>query len=281
MVYHGRMVASGGGAHREGVIRPSRVHGEERRERKRACSWCDRGMSTIDPDAAWRERSTRRITGASLLLPGLFLLGAGAVLGWALTRGAATGFSDEVQDQDIAAIIAAIASSFALMAALGLWVSAASRNARLPGWLTAVGVAVLGAAVGHAVVALPPGLVQEPVVGPLAFGLAVAAVALLGLGTVARAGRARRLDAADELVRTTSPVAGSVTNQGYTHFDEASRILTAVTYTFHDAAGQQRWVKRAATIDVRDPIVNGEEVDVWFDRQDPSDENRIVIRRRR
>ncbi|OZB89819.1 MAG: hypothetical protein B7X41_00780 [Microbacterium sp. 14-71-5] len=103
-------------------------------------------MSTIDPDAAWRERSTRRITGASLLLPGLFLLGAGAVLGWALTRGAATGFSDEVQDQDIAAIIAAIASSFALMAALGLWVSAASRNARLPGWLTAVGVAVLGAA---------------------------------------------------------------------------------------------------------------------------------------
>jgi len=27
-------------------------------------------------------------------------------------------------------------------------------------------------------------------------------------------------------------------------------------------------------------IVNGEEVDVWFDCRDPSDENRIVTRRR-
>lgn len=237
-------------------------------------------MSTIDPDAAWRERSPRRATGASLLIPGVFLLGAGAVLGWALTRGAATGFSDDVQEQDVAAIIAAIASSFALLIALGLWSVAAARNPRLPGWLTAVGVAVLGAAVGHAVVALPPELLQDPVVDPLAFGLALAAVALLGLGLIARAGRARRLAAADELVRTTTPVTGSVTNQGYTHFDDASRILTAVTYTFRDAAGQQRWVKRAATIDVRNPLVNGEEVDIWFDRQDPSDENRIVIRRR-
>ncbi|KJL34212.1 DUF3592 domain-containing protein [Microbacterium azadirachtae] len=237
-------------------------------------------MSTIDPDAAWREHSPRRTTGASLLVPGLLLLGAGAVLAWALTRGAATGFSDDAQEQDVAAIIAAIASFFVLLIALGLWVGVASRNPRLPGWLTAVGIAVLGATVGHAVVALPPELLQDPVVDPLAFGLAIAAVALLGLGLVARAGRARRLDAADELVRTTTPVTGSVTNQGYTHFDDASRILTAVTYTFRDAAGQQRWVKRAATIDVRNPLVNGEEVDVWFDRQDPSDENRIVIRRR-
>ncbi|MFJ4167162.1 hypothetical protein ACIPY5_16540 [Microbacterium sp. NPDC089698] len=237
-------------------------------------------MSTIDPDAARRERTTRRTTGARLIVPGLFLLGAGAVLGWGLTRGAATGFSDDVPEQDVEAIIAAIASSFALMIAFGLWVGAAARNPRLPGWLTAIGIAMLGAAVGHAVVAPPPELLRNPVVDPLAFGLCVGAVALLGLGMAARAARARRLDAADELVRTTSPVTGSVTNQGYTHFEDASRILTAVTYTFRDAAGQQRWVKRAATIDARDPIVNGEEVDVWFDRQDPSDENRIVIRRR-
>ena len=81
-------------------------------------------------------------------------------------------------------------------------------------------------------------------------------------------------------MRTTSPVTGSVTNQGYTDFDEASQVITAVTYTFRDGSGVQRWVTKPSTIHVRDPLVNGEEVDVWFDRQDPSDQNKIVIRRR-
>ena len=237
-------------------------------------------MSTIDPDSARRERPLRRTTAASLLTPGLFLLGAGGVLAWGLTRGAATGFSDDAADQDVPAIIAAICSSFVLLIALGAWSIAASRNPRLPGWLAGIGVAVLGATAGHAVVALPPRWLQEPVFDLVAVSLAATAGVLLVLATIARAGRARRLDAAEELVRTTSPVTGSVTNQGYTDFDEASQVITAVTYTFRDGSGVQRWVTKPATIHVRDPLVNGEEVDVWFDRQDPSDQNKIVIRRR-
>ncbi|MFD6700020.1 MULTISPECIES: DUF3592 domain-containing protein [unclassified Microbacterium] len=237
-------------------------------------------MSTIDPDVARRQRPLRRTTAASLIVPGLFLLGAGGVLAWGLTRGAATGFSDDAADQDVPAIIAAIGSSFVLLIALGAWTGAAGRNPRLPGWLAGAGVAVLGAAAGHALVAPPPAWLREPVLDVVAFGLAVVAVVLLWLGTVARAARARRLDAAEELVRTTSPVTGSVTNQGYTDFDEASQVITAVTYTFRDGSGVQRWVTKPATIHVRDPLVNGEEVDIWFDRQDPSDQNKIVIRRR-
>jgi len=237
-------------------------------------------MSTIDPDVARRERSLRRTTAASLLVPGLFLLGASGVLAWGLTRGAATGFSDDAADQDVPAIIAAICSSFVILIALGMWAGAASRNPRLPGWLSAVSVAVFGAAGGHAVVALPPRWLQEPVLDIVTLGLVAIAVVLLVLAMRARARRVRLLDAAEELVRTTSPVTGSVTNQGYADFDDASQVLTAVTYTFRDGSGVQRWVTKPATIHVRDPLVNGEEVDVWFDRQNPSDQNRIVIRRR-
>jgi len=39
-------------------------------------------------------------------------------------------------------------------------------------------------------------------------------------------------------------------------------------------------VQRSTRIPVADPLVNGEVVDVWFDRADPSNTKRIVIRRR-
>lgn len=60
----------------------------------------------------------------------------------------------------------------------------------------------------------------------------------------------------------------------------SSALITTVTYAFEDAAGTRRFVQRSTRIPVADPLVNGEVADVWFDRADPSNTKRIVIRRR-
>lgn len=247
-------------------------------------------MSLIDPDVtvpgprSWETNAVTPAMVLRLVLWGVVLAGAAVVVGWGLTRGAATGFSDAPGEQDEPATAATIIASFPLLVALGGWVAGASRNPRLPGWATAVGIALLGAATGHAVAAPPPRILQEPAIDAVTVGLGVAALALLVLGAVFRRTRVRRDAARRALVRSTPPVTGTVTNPGNMEFDDdegsATWIVTGVSYAFRDASGTERHVTRTATVHRDSPIVIGEEVDIWYDRQDPSNEDLLVIRRR-
>ena len=236
-------------------------------------------MSTIDPDAVKKVRDERPTTAAQLVLPGILLLFFAGMLAWSITRLAQEPTRNE-DDPGAMTLVWLALSALMTLTALGQWMRRAIRNPRLPGWITALGIALLGGAAGHSVVPEPPALFGLPVVDALTLALGAAGLVLLFLGAGARSARTRRIDAEEEIVRTTAPVTGSVTNQGYTHFGDADKILTAVTYSFRDGAGVQRWVKRPATIYVRDPLATGEEVDVWFDPMDPANEQKIVIRRR-
>jgi hypothetical protein len=249
-------------------------------------------VSTVDPDDVSREQGPRewKTTGVSghavvgLVVYGLILLSTAGGIAWGLTRGSFTGFVEYGPEKDEVAIIVTIVSSFPFLAAFGGWVWVAARNPRLPGWATATGIALFGAAAGHAMTAPRPEIIQAPFFDAVSVGLGVGGVVLLALGAVSRTARVRQLDFQDELMRTSSPVAGTVSNPGNMNFDSsdgsASWIGTSATYTFHDASGVQRWVTQGVTVHRSRPLVKGENVDVWFDRQDPSNTSRIVIRRR-
>lgn len=231
-------------------------------------------MSTIDPDAARRARATRVPQQRDQVLPGILVfLGAG-VLAASIASMGRTPDDWSIEWSTMMMLLGAAGSVIGAIAAFGgmfLWVGATIKNPRLLGWSMPISLGLIGAGLGNAAAGQP----VLPVV-LIAIGAALAIV-----GVIVWRRRNGRIDIEDDIIRTTSPVAGEVTNQGYTHFSESSRILTAVTYAFTDAQGIRRFVQRSAVIEARDPIITGELVDVWYDRQNPSNENRIVVRRRR
>lgn len=232
-------------------------------------------MSTVDPDAARRERAARVPTEKDLVVPGILAFLGGAVVTGSIVATAqvpAAGAVDENTAGLLVAMGGVLLGGLVTIGALIFWGRASFRNPRLLGWVTPVAFVILGSAVAFFFVTgsfvLPSALVG---VAALVFVLAL----------TARQRRLSLIDLEDRIVRESTPVEGIVTNQGYTHFGESNRILTAVTYAFDDAQGTRRFVQRGAMIDIADPVVEGERVDVWFDRLNPSDEKRIVVRRRR
>lgn len=231
-------------------------------------------MSTVDPDAARRARAARTPQQRDQLLPGILtFVGSGALAASISSMGASPD-DWSVELSTFMMLLGAAGSVVGALAAFGglfLWMGAIIKNPRLLGWSVGVALGLIGAGIGTAVT----GQAVLPVV------LIAIGVVLAILGVLVWTRRNGRIDVEDEIIRTTAPVTGAVTNQGYTHFSESSRILTSVTYAFTDAQGTRRFVQRSAVIDARDPIVDGEAVDIWYDRQNPSDEKRIVVRRRR
>lgn len=241
--------------------------------------WSDRSMSTIDPDAARRERDARERTPSSLILPGVLLLVLPAALAWGIGQTIAGSLTD-TESGFFLYLALIIVGSVGSVLSLTAWVNRSSRNPRLLGAGAAVGIGLIGAGAGLMLSDRTPGWIGEPRSDVVAFVLAVIGVLLLAVSLWVRVLRSGRLDVEEQIIRTSTPVAGVVTNQGYTQFGESSRLLTEVTYAFDDASGTRRYVKRPTTIDAADPIVEGEMVDVWYDRLDPSDLRRIVVRRR-
>ncbi|WP_217185037.1 DUF3592 domain-containing protein [Streptomyces sp. AC495_CC817] len=231
-------------------------------------------MSTVDPDAARRARASRTPTERDQLLPGVLALLGAAALAVSIASMGRTPDDWSVEQSTLSLLLGAAGSLIGALAVIGGllgWVRTTTKNPRLLGWSVPIGLALVGAGLGL-----------------LLMGQTVVALSLLGvgvvlgaLGVVVRGRRSARLDVEEEIMRTSTPVTGQVTNQGYTHFGDSSRILTSVTYAFSDAQGTRRFVQRSAMIEADDPILEGESVDVWYDRQDPSNEKRIVVRRRR
>lgn len=231
-------------------------------------------MSTVDPDAARRERTTRVPEPRQLVLPGVLVLaGAGAV---AVAIGSMSGPPDfdDTGAESLKLVLGAVGSTVGALCAVGgmiAWMSLSAKNPRLLGWAAPIALGLLGAGLGMLL------MTRGTPVPAVLIGLGVA----LGiLAVVLRRVRSARADVEDQIMRAGPPVTGEVTNQGYTHFGESARILTTATYAFADAQGVRRFVQRMVVIEASDPLVNGEPVDIWFDRQDPANEKRIVVRRR-
>lgn len=231
-------------------------------------------MSTVDPDAARRARAARTPQQRDQVLPGILTFAGAGILAASISSMGNSPDDWSVELSTFLMLLGAAGSVIGALAAFGgvfLWVGATIKNPRLLGWSMVIALGLLGAGIGTAIT----GQAVLPIVL-----IAVGAVLAI-LGVIVWRRRNGHIDVEDEIIRTTTPVTGVVTNQGYSHFSESSRILTSVTYAFTDAQGTRRFVQRSAVIDARDPIVEGEAVDIWYDRQNPSDEKRIVVRRRR
>lgn len=231
-------------------------------------------MSTVDPDAARRARAARVPAGKDLVLPGILAFVGPAILVGSLMSMAGEPGDGDVAQSTVRLLLGAAGTTLGALATLGgffLWLRLSIKNPRLPGWAAPLALGFGGA--GIAVLSMSMRVVLASAL--IGIGVVFAVLAVLALRR-----RTARLDTDERLMRESDPVEGVVTNQGYTHFGDSSRILTAVTYAFVDAQGAQRFVQRPAVIDVTAPIVEGERVDVWYDRMNPGDEKKIVVRRR-
>ena len=238
-------------------------------------------MSLTDPDAERRRRDAEVPTAGRLVLPALVAFLQPALATIAMSGMVANAMDDVFDGTSVVALVIALPGTGATVFAIMRWAALSLRNPGLPGITAPLGLAALGAAAGLSMAAPPPAWVQAPAANLGVVLLGILGVLLLGATLFARGSRLRRRALDDEIMRTSRPVTGVVTNKGYTlPATEASAILTTVTYAFADAAGTRRFVRKSESIPMTDPLVDGERVDVWFDRADPSDVRRIVVRRR-
>ncbi|WP_309074143.1 DUF3592 domain-containing protein [Paenarthrobacter sp.] len=240
-------------------------------------------MSLVDPDAAKRDRARRLPTLRDLIPWAIASFVGGALLAFGLTGMSGAGepdFTESPMTRFVVMMPLLPVGGILVVLSWVAWVSRVARNPTLPGWAIPSALSLLGAAIGASVSRSRSELIGEPRANLTVLLLLAGAVVLGILAIFSWVRRRARLDGAAQMMRTGSRALGTVTNQGYTHFSESSRILTQVTYSFVDGAGDQRYLKRAAIIEAGDPIVNGEMVDVWYDPGAPGDESRIVVKRR-
>lgn len=245
-------------------------------------AWCDSCMSLIDPDAARRLRARRVPTPRDLVPWAITAFVGAALLGYAISSmqpADEPNFVDDPLPRITVMMVLMPIGAIATLLAWIAWVGKLARNPALPGWSAPLVLALLGAALG-ASLSRPGGeLLAAPRATPTVLLLCAGAAVLAVLTGISWARRRRRSETEAMIMRTGLHAEGTVTNQGYTHFSESSRLITRVTYAFVDAAGDRRFVQRAAIIEAGDPIVNGEHVDVWYDPQNAADVRRVVVRR--
>lgn len=228
-------------------------------------------MSTIDPTLARKQRKSRRPGPVRIgVLLGVLLVGGFAVgYGWG-------GFSltETAEAPWVLTLVSAIG---------GIWISALG----MVGW----GGVILKRAdvgIGYGLAALLLGggvglLAAVAQKGSSPLGLAIGC-ALLGLslltlllGLVAALSRARQTARDERTIGTGTLTTATVSDKGYEAFNQSSRILTAVTFTFVDLRGVRRWVQKPMLLEQRAPVFEGQETRLWYDASDPGDEKGIVV----
>ena len=114
---------------------------------------------------------------------------------------------------------------------------------------------------------------------PLVIGVALLALGLLLLLLGVRAASGRRAQEArdQQTMRAGTVTTATVTDKGYDFFRESARILTTVTFRFVDLQGTERWVQRMMIIQQANPVVEGQETQLWYDARNPGDEKGIVV----
>lgn len=218
-------------------------------------------MSTTDPVAARRARLAQPASTTRIVVVLLVLLVGGIANGYGWT-------ADHSQFGWYFAVIPVGMS--ATIVGLIAWTPLVLRDRRL-GLGQGLAAVAFGVGIG-ALLAAAQG--ASPTVAAIAFPVAGV---LLALSMVARRRRRRKDDEAAELRATGRRTTATVSDPGFTHFGESARVLTTVTFTFRDAEGTQRWVQRPMVVRASDPVVAGQETDLWFDPAAPGDDSRIVV----
>ena len=228
-------------------------------------------MSTVDPVALRKFRANKRPgpLAVVLALAFQFVAGLAAGFGWPHVE------AFEAEEPPVLAMVAVISSIPLIVLSSIAWTAIVMKHSKL-GLTLGGSLMWLGAAIGVAVAAVEfdyPAILTW-------IGLGCLAVCLL-LGILgAMAAQKRRAVAAREarVMSTGIMTSARVSDKGYLAFRESAKILTTVTFTFHDSSGIQRWVQRPLLINAAEPVVDGQETTLWYDPSDPGNDKKIVVK---
>ena len=232
-------------------------------------------MSTVDPSIARKARQARvpstRLVAILLVLHVVGGLGNG--YGWS----SFSTFADDatVEPDNLGLIGIVVGMPLAIITSM-LWTSVVLKR-RDVGLGYGFSAFWFGAGTGILIASerFPQAAELLRVLGVIAL---VICALLLALGV--RAARSRRAAAeiATVMMRSGTRATATVTDKGYDIFRESARILTSVTFTFTDLNGVKRWVQRPMLITASDPVVDGQETDLWYDPSAPDNDKRIVVK---
>ena len=222
-------------------------------------------MALTDPTLARKLTKAKRPSTARVIILVVLLLIGGIALGYGWT----TLSLFEYDPPALAVVGIVIGMPLTILASI-VWSWTILRRADI-GIGYGAAAALLGAGSG-VLLAASPGL-------PLVIGVALLALGLLFLLLGARAASGRRAQEARDLqtMRTGTLTTATVTDKGYDFFRESARILTTVTFRFVDLQGTERWVQRIMIIQQANPVVEGQETQLWYDARNPGDEKGIVV----
>ncbi|MBQ1442349.1 MAG: hypothetical protein IIZ13_00695 [Renibacterium sp.] len=232
-------------------------------------------MSLIDPSAAARERAARKRGPLPLLVSGALLIGFGGFAGYGWSEFAAGGFDAAPEVLSLVAIPLGMTGSIISFIA---WSAMSLRRERFNVGL-GLGLILLGFGSVFLWTASSAEAARSDtsvlwIVGSAALAVAALLILLSVLGSVRRAGRGRL---EEQIMRNGRETVAAVSDQGYVRFRESANILTTVTFTFHDAEGRQRWVRRSMLISENAPVLNGQKTRLWYDPMEPGNEKKIVV----
>ena len=240
-------------------------------------------MSTVDPNIAATARAARRArrrpSPLLVIIPFLMLAAGGYFLGsgWgdpAMFGGTVTGPSVEFWD------IARIPAGMMLTIFGGiLWMFAMFLKSR-GGFLLGPGAALITGGIGlNNVSRSSLEYVQsgETLRFTIAAGLVALGAVAVVLGIVSlirfRVVNAKR----DGVLKGGTLTTATVSDQGYTRLGSSGRLFTAVTFTFVDASGVQRWVKKEMVVLTANPIKRGDTTRLWYDPANPGKASVIMV----
>ncbi len=228
-------------------------------------------MSTVDPIAARKLRANKRPGPVRIVLP----------LGFQFIGGLAAGYGwphltvlENVEPPTLA-MTAIIVSIPLLVLSSIAWTAVAIRSSNL-GLALGGTLAWLGATLGVGAAAVQ--LDYPPILTWLAAGCVAIFLFLGSLGIIGARARRSAARREAEVMSTGTMTSARVTDKGYLSFSDSSKILTTVTFTFHDLGGVQRWVQRALLITAAEPVVDGQETTLWYDPMDPGNDKKIVVK---
>ncbi|WP_159708535.1 hypothetical protein [Arthrobacter sp. 18067] len=228
-------------------------------------------MSTVDPIALRKLRANERPGPVSVVLALAFQFIGGFAAGYGWPHLA---LFDGVEPPALA-LIAIISSIPVLVLSSIAWTAVAMKHSKL-GLALGGTLAWLGASLGVAAVAVQPGMTPMLTwvgAGCLAISLFLGILGIIGA-------RTRRAIAHREatVMSTGTMTSARVTDKGYLSFSDSAKILTTVTFTFHDSMGTQRWVQRPLLITAAEPVLDGQETTLWYDPLDPGNDKKIVVK---
>lgn len=228
-------------------------------------------MSTIDPNLARLNRK-KWSPGPVALSVGLLL---GLLAGFATGFGFPTLYSNGELDPPIAGTVSASLAIPLVIGASTLWTALMVKGKDVgfgPGMLffflgLGVGATVAKSQLGESVLAVIFTIIA------VFFSLLFAVLTPIGMRARKKVAATREL-----ILRTGIATTATISDTGFRPNIDADKVLAQVTFTFFDITGTQRWVQQAMFVDMRNPIVQGQETTLWYDPADPSDRHRIFVK---